>query len=133
MSLTVTPEIVEAARDDQLDDDAFIVCVRDSLPYAYNLVAELAAALPAERAGGRDFADNMIPPPDDTAQGQLLRAMASTSIRTALERHFGVAIAFQNCHRVGVFSPGAVGGKQHRAFISTRAQILNQRPELVNC
>src|SRR5262249_225297 len=122
-----------AARDDRLDDEAFIACVRDSLPYAYHLVAELAAALPGERAVGRDFADNLVPPPDDRAQGQLLRAMASTSIRSALARHFGVAIAFQKWQRVGVFTPRAVGGEQYNAFVSTRAQILNQRPELVNC
>jgi hypothetical protein len=133
MSLTVTSDIVEAAQEGRLDDEAFIACVRDSLPYAYNLVADLAAALPEQRAAGRDFADNLIPPPDGEAQGQLLRAMASTSIRSALERHFGVAIVFQNCHRVGVFAPPAVGGDQYSAFISTRAQILNQRPELVNC
>ena len=36
-------------------------------------------------------------------------------------------------HRVGVFAPAAVGGNQYNAFVSTRSQILNQRPELVNC
>jgi len=133
MSLTVTPELLAAAENDRMSDEDFLACVRASLPYAYDLVADLAERLPAARAAGRDFTDNLVAPPDDAAQGQLLRAMASSSIRAALERRFGVAIAFQNCHRVAVFAPEAVGGEQYRVFTSTRAQVLNQQPELVNC
>jgi len=125
MSLTVTPELVSAAQQGQLDDPAFVDCIRTSLPYAYGLVAGLAARVPA---GG--VADNQIAPPDDRTQGELLRAMASTSIRGALERHFAVRIAFQNCHRVAVFAPGAPG---YDEFTSPAAQVLNQKPELVNC
>ncbi|WP_131749371.1 SCO5389 family protein [Frankia sp. Cppng1_Ct_nod] len=134
MSLTVTPELVEAANRGHVDDDAFLACVRMSLPYAYDMVAQLAAELPEARADGRrDFADSLVPPPDDTAAGQLLRAMASTSIRGALERYFGVRIAFQNCHRVAVFAPGTTDGDQYRRFVSAEAQILNQQPGFVNC
>jgi len=44
---------------------------------------------------------------------------------------FGVRLAFQNCHRVAVFRPEA---EQARAdFITARSQILNQRPDLVDC
>jgi len=125
MSLTVTPELVAAAQNGQVDDAAFIDCIHTSLPYAYGVVAGLAERVPA--AG---VADNQVAPPDDGAQGELLRAMASTSIRGALERHFGVTIAFQNCHRVAVFAPGAPG---YDAFTSPEAQVLNQKPELVNC
>ena len=125
MSLAVTPELVEAAQQGQLDDGAFIDCVRTSLPYAYGVVAGLAGRVPA---GG--VADNQVAPPDDRTQGELLRAMASTSIRSALEQHFGVRIAFQNCHRVAVFAPGASG---YDEFTSPAAQVLNQTPELVNC
>ena len=53
------------------------------------------------------FVDNQVPPPDEQARGQLLRALASDAIRGPLERHFGVTLAFQNCHRVAVFpAPG---------------------------
>ncbi|GAA0349895.1 hypothetical protein GCM10010151_44500 [Actinoallomurus spadix] len=52
-------------------------------------------------------------------------------MRTALENHFGVRLAFQNCHRVAVFRPGA--DRAYRQFITARAQILNQKPELVDC
>jgi NAD(P)-binding Rossmann-like domain len=42
-----------------------------------------------------------------------------------------VRLAFQNCHRVAVFRPGA---EQARAdFITARSQLLNQRPEYVSC
>ncbi|MBL7493694.1 hypothetical protein I6A60_34990 [Frankia sp. AgB1.9] len=130
MSLTVPPQLLEQAERGAVDDEAFLACVRASLPYAYALVEGLAADLPAAE---RDFVDNQIPPADPAAQGQLLRAMASTSIRGALERHFAVTIAFQNCHRVAVFRPDTVEGDQYRAFVSTRSQVLNQQPGFVNC
>ena len=71
--------------------------------------------------------------PDERAPRELLRALASDSIRRALEGHFGVRLAFQNCQRVAVFRPGAEDGAAYREFTSVRAQLLNQRPELVNC
>lgn len=59
--------------------------------------------------------------------------LASDAIRGGLERHFGVKLAFQNCHRVAAFRPAAVGGDRYRAFVSPRGQLLNQSPELRNC
>ena len=58
-------------------------------------------------AGGGEFADNQVPPPDEAARGQLLRLMASDAMRAAIERHYGVRLAFQNCHRAAVFRPDA--------------------------
>jgi hypothetical protein len=63
----------------------------------------------------------------------LLRALASDAIRGGLERHFGVKLAFQNCHRVAAFGLSAVGGARYQAFISPRGQLLNQSPELRDC
>ena len=57
--------------------------------------------------------------------------MASDAMRAAVERHFGVRLAFQNCHRAAVFRPGAAAALAD--FTSARAQLLNQRPDLVNC
>jgi hypothetical protein len=54
-------------------------------------------------------------------------------MRGGLESHFGVKLAFQNCHRVAAFSPAAVDGDRYRAFISPRGQLLNQSPELRDC
>ncbi|WP_239346540.1 MULTISPECIES: SCO5389 family protein [unclassified Frankia] len=130
MSLTVSPELLAQAEHGSVDDDAFLACVRASLPYAYGLVERLAGELPA---ADRDFVDNQVPPADDAEQGQLLRALASTAIRGALERHFGVALAFQNCHRLAAFRPPAVASEQYRRFVSAESQVLNQQPGFVNC
>jgi uncharacterized protein len=128
MSLTVSPQLLQQARQGEIDDAAFVDCVRESLPYAWTVVTGVIDDL---RAGGGEFADNQTPPPDEVARGQLLRMMASDAMRAALERHFGVRLAFQNCHRVAAFRPGADGAYQE--FVTTRAQILNQKPELVDC
>jgi len=130
MSLTVPPALQDQAERGAVGDDEFVACVRDSLPYAYGLVAGLATDL---KESDREFVDNLVPPPDEQARGQLLRALASDAIRGSLERHFGVTLAFQNCHRVAAFRPGATGSPAHTAFTSIRGQILNQSPELVNC
>ncbi|ORT53511.1 SCO5389 family protein [Frankia sp. KB5] len=130
MSLTVPPDMVTAAAEGRLDDDEFLACVRESLPYAYGLVERLAAELPAS---DRDFADNLVPPQDEQARGQLLRALASNAIRGALERRFGVVLAFQNCHRLAAFRPETVDGTQYQRFVSIEGQVLNQQPELVDC
>ncbi|GAA3443067.1 SCO5389 family protein [Planomonospora venezuelensis] len=128
MSLTVSNDLLDQARAGEVDDEAFVACVRDSLPYAWALINDLVH----ERARtGAEFADNTVPPPDEAARGQLLRCLASDSMRGALERHFGVKLAFQNCHRVAVFDPSAT--KAHAEFVTARSQILNQSPELVDC
>lgn len=130
MSLTVPTELQEqAARGDVADED-FVACVRDSLPYAYTMIARLAGEL---SAGDREFVDNTVEPPDERARGQLLRALSSDAIRAALAQHFGVRLAFQNCHRVAVFRPGSETSATYREFVSVRSQLLNQTPELVNC
>jgi hypothetical protein len=61
-----------------------------------------------------------------------LRALASDSIRGSLERHLGIRLAFQNCHRVAAFRTGD-RGVVYQEFISPRAQLLNQTPALRNC
>ncbi|HEV2931898.1 MAG TPA: SCO5389 family protein [Streptosporangiaceae bacterium] len=128
MSLTVSPNLLDQARRGEVDDKSFTACIRASLPYAWRLVSELTGQL---RATGADVADNLVPPPDETARGQLLRMMASDAMRAAVERHFAVRLAFQNCHRAAVFRPDAVDAIAE--FTSARSQILNQGPELINC
>jgi hypothetical protein len=128
MSLTVTPDLLEQARRGEVDDVAFTDCIATSLPYAWQVISGLVEAL---RAGQADFADNQVPPPDEAARGELLRVLASDAMRGAIERRYGLRLAFQNCHRVAVFRPDA---EQARAdFITARSQLLNQRPELVSC
>jgi uncharacterized protein len=128
VSLTVSPELIAQAERGQVADAAFTDCIAGSLPYAWQLVTGLVGELSASGAG---LADNQVPPPDEAARGQLLRLMASDAMRGAVERRFGVRLAFQNCHRVGVFRPDATAA--YEEFVTARAQILNQQPELVDC
>src|SRR5579875_570074 len=141
VSLDVTPELLDQAARGDVDEDAFVATVRTSLPYAYELIDGLVADLhagglgyagDAGYAGGPGYASNQVPPPSEAERGQLLRAMASDAIRASLERHFGVRLAFQNCHRVAVFRPDT-DEAVYRQFTSPRAQILNQSPELRDC
>jgi uncharacterized protein len=128
MSLAVPADLLGQAQRGEVDDAAFLDCVRTSLPYAWNLITGLVAEV---EESGRDFTDNQVPPPDEAARGQLLRLMASDAMRAAVERRYGVRLAFQNCHRAAVFRPSATVALA--AFTSSRAQLLNQSPELVDC
>jgi hypothetical protein len=128
MSLTVPAGLLDQAQHGEVDDAAFVDCIASSLPYAWQVISGLIEDL---HAGGGDFADNHVPPPDEAARGQLLRLLASDAMRGAIERHYGVRLAFQNCHRAAVFRPGAT--RAHAEFITARSQILNQAPELTDC
>ena len=128
MSLAVPADLLAQAQRGPVEDAMFLDCVRDSLPYAWDMIAGLVKDL---EAGDGEFADNQVPPPDEAARGQLLRLMASDAMRAAVERHYGVRLAFQNCHRAAVFRPAAAEALAE--FTSARAQLLNQSPELVDC
>lgn len=128
MSLTVSPQLLHQAQSGDVDDAAFVDCIRTSLPYAWQVITGLVDDL---HRTGDAYADNQAPPPDEGARGQLLRMMASDAMRTALEEHFGVRLAFQNCHRAAAFRPDAE--REHQEFVTAHAQILNQKPELVDC
>ncbi|WP_194921023.1 SCO5389 family protein [Catenulispora rubra] len=130
MSLDVSPQLLAQAEAGDVDPAAFLDTVRTSLPYAYAMVADLAQDL---KSGTAEFADNQVPPPSEAERGQLLRAMASDAIRGSLERHFEIKLAFQNCHRVAAFRPGAESTQTYTKFTSQRAQLLNQSPEFRDC
>lgn len=128
MSLDVPAPVLRAAEHGPVDDATFLDVVRASLPYAWTVVEAAAAD-----RGDNPFGEHEVPPPSEQERGQLLRALASNAIRGALERHFGVVLAFQNCHRVAAFAPAAVDGPEYHAFTSVRGQLLNQSPELRDC
>jgi hypothetical protein len=130
MSLDVPTALLDRAERGEVTDAEFVACVRDSLPYAWKVISAVVTDL---HGGSATFADNTTPPPSETDRGQLLRALASDAIRGGLERHFGVKLAFQNCHRVAAFPLSAVDGDVYRSFISPREQLLNQSPELRDC
>jgi hypothetical protein len=129
MSLNVPAALIEQAQEGELRQEDFLACIKDSLPYAWQLIEGLATRLQQSDAA---FVDNLVPPPSEQARGQLLRVLASDAMRGALEKHFGVKLAFQNCHRVALFRHDEMG-QTYEEFISPRSQILNQKPELVDC
>lgn len=129
MSLTVSPTLLEKAQKGKMQQQDFLACIKDSLPYAWSLIEGLAGRLTQSTAS---FVDNQVPPPDEKARGQLLRVLASDAMRAAIEEHFGVKLAFQNCHRVALFRKDQLD-QVYDAFVSPQSQILNQKPELVDC
>jgi hypothetical protein len=129
MSLTVSPTLLEKAQAGKMQQQDFLACIKDSLPYAWSLIEGLASRLTQSTAS---FVDNQVPPPDEKARGQLLRVLASDAMRAAIEEHFGVKLAFQNCHRVALFRKDQLD-QVYEDFISPQSQILNQKPELVDC
>lgn len=134
MSLDVPPTLLRQAEEGTVDEADFVEAVRTSLPYAYDLIAGLVDELAADgESSDREFADNQVPPPSEAERGQLLRALASDAIRGSLERHFGVRLAFQNCHRVAAFRLAAADSDTYAKFTSIRAQLLNQSPLLRDC
>ena len=116
-----------------MSDTPTAVVTGASRGFGRAIAAALVAAAAADQATGRPFGEHEVPPPSEAERGQLLRALASNAIRGALERHHGVVLAFQNCHRVAAFAPAAVDGGAYRAFVSPRAQLLHQSPELRDC
>ncbi|HET6211755.1 MAG TPA: SCO5389 family protein [Micromonosporaceae bacterium] len=131
MSLDVPTALLERAHLGDVSDEEFVACVRESLPYAWQTVSAVVGTL--ELTPGAPFAQDATPPPSEVERGQLLRAFASDAIRGGLERHFGVRLAFQNCHRVAAFRPSATGSADYRDFVSPAAQLRNQSPELRDC
>jgi hypothetical protein len=109
-------------------DDEFVDCIRESLPYAWAMVVRLAKELEACDVSS---VQNVEVPPDDAAWGQMFRLVGSDAMRGAVECRFGVRMDFQNCCRVGLFRLDA--STEYAEFISPRAQLLNQRPDLLNC
>jgi hypothetical protein len=128
MSLMVTPDLLDQARSGKVNEADFIDCIADSLPYAWSMVSRLTREL---RDGPSSSAVNHEVPRTEQEWGQMFRMMASDSMRAAIERHYGVRLAFQNCCSVAVFDPEAEDARIE--FASPEAQVLNQKPELRNC
>jgi hypothetical protein len=129
MSLDVPAALIEQAKEGDIPLNEFLQCIKESLPYAWQLIESLASKLATSDTA---FVDNQVPPPNEQARGQLLRVLSSDSMRNAIEQHYGVKLAFQNCHRVALFRRDQLG-EIYDEFISPRSQILNQTPELRDC
>lgn len=80
MSLDVPTALLERAQQGEVDDTDFVDCVRMSLPYAWQVISGVVAALElAEQTS--EFADHETPPPT-----QRVRAWA-VATSAGLRRH----------------------------------------------
>ncbi|EGJ34809.1 MULTISPECIES: SCO5389 family protein [Moorena] len=130
MSLNITPELLKQAQEGEVNQEAFIESIRQSLPYAFGIVEDLAKRL---AQGQAEWVEHSVPPPTEQDRAQLLRMIGGDAIRGAVERYFGIKLAFQNCHKTAIFRPEALESPAYQDFISIRSQILNQTPELIHC
>ncbi|NEO41806.1 MAG: hypothetical protein F6J90_37980 [Moorea sp. SIOASIH] len=130
MSLNITPELLKQAQEGEVNQEAFIDSIRQSLPYAFGVVEDLAKQL---AQGEAQWVEHSVPPPTEQDRAQLLRMIGGDAIRGAVERYFGIKLAFQNCHKTAIFRPEALESPAYQDFISIRSQILNQTPELIDC
>ena len=130
MSLNVSASLIQQAEADRINPDAFVDSIRESLPYAWNIVDKLAHSIHQE---GMNWDNYAIAPPSEQARGQLLRMIGGDAIRSAVESHFDVKLAFQNCHNLAAFRRDRLDSPAYREFISIRSQILNQTPEMRDC
>lgn len=130
MTLSVLEPQVQRAADGKLNLAEFIDIIRQSLPLAYDTVERLAQGLEAGAGVVIEAPLHM----DAHLRDQLKSAFASTSMRTALERYFGIAeLGFQLCHAVGAASIEGMRTERWHRFISMEWQILNQHPLLRDC
>ncbi|MBW4668085.1 MAG: hypothetical protein KME60_11845 [Cyanomargarita calcarea GSE-NOS-MK-12-04C] len=129
MSLNVSVHLIDQAKVGKVNEVEFVESIRESLPYAWNIVEGLAERL----ARGEEWANHAVAPPSEKHRAQLLRMIGGDAIRGAVERHFGVKLAFQNCHNVALFRPENLNSPVYLDFISVESQILSQTPELVDC
>jgi hypothetical protein len=130
MSLNVSEDLIRQAQAGDVDESAFVEAIRHSLPYAWNIVEKLSQSIEQE---GSMWANYAIAPPNEQSRAQLLRMVGGDAIRSAVESHFKLKLAFQNCHNLAVFRPEALESAAYRSFTSIQSQILNQTPELKDC
>ena len=95
MSLNVSETLLQQAAAGDVDEQAFVETIRQSLPYAWNIVEKLSYSI---HQNGEEWAYYAVAPPSEQARGQLLRMVDGDAIRGAVERHLNVKLAFQNCH-----------------------------------
>lgn len=130
MSLTVPAPMVQQALEGEVSEQDFVAVIRESLPNAWRIVESLVER---RNETGSSLEAFGAEPMDEPTRGELLRMLAGTAIRRAVERHFGVELLFQNCTNVAVCERGQSDSADAAEFTSIRSQILNQKPDLVMC
>ena len=130
MSLTVRSEMIEQAGRSRVDESEFVAVVQTSLPRAWQIVDGLVDKL---KSGDNALESYGSGPMDEATRGELLRMLAGTAIRRAVERHFGITLLFQNCNNVALVPAGQEGSLDAQEFCSIESQILNQQPQYPMC
>lgn len=131
MSLTVDSVTLEKAAAGDLSDDDFEVLIAESLPWAHRAIWEAIARW--QVADVMDIRIHAAVPPSAVQRAELLRLMASTSMREYMERQYSVSLGFINCHYVVVGAAGVKDSPEWQTAVSPTNQVLMQRPELVDC
>src|SRR5690554_8110297 len=109
MSLEVPAALLARAEAGPVDDAEFVGCVRESLPYAWQVVSAVAGRL-ADAPPDQPYAVHATPPPSEAHRGPLLRAPAADAIRGGVEGDLGGRLAFRHCRPGGPLRPADVGG-----------------------
>ena len=110
MSLDVSPVLLEKAQTGDVREDEFLACIHESLPYAWQLIADLARQL---RSGEEPFVDNQIPPPNEHARGQLnLNAKSDDPERFCRGRP--TSDRFEGENAAGAHTQEGISGKRTR-------------------
>lgn len=130
MSLDVPAEMVEQAEQGRINASDFVRVIKGSLPRAWAIVEKLVAT---RQQSDKTLVAYGSGPMDEETRGQLLRMLAGTAIRQAVERHFGVGLLFQNCHNVAVVKEGSQSSQEAQTFTSAESQVKNQKPEYQHC
>jgi len=66
MSLNVSASLIQQAEADQIDSNAFVASIRESLPYAWNIAEKLAHSIHQEGMAWDNYA---VGPPSEQARG----------------------------------------------------------------
>lgn len=132
MSLQVDGSLLEKAMLQGVSDEDLVGCVETSLPFAHDHIMGVINRAKDSHEGWAYHEPDQI---TEEQRGQMLRAYASTAIRNAYERIFGVTLVFQNCHRGAAFltEKSRFNRAAYEVFVSPRTQVLAQSPEKVHC
>jgi len=90
----------------------------------------------AAAAFGRRLAASgrrVVPPPSEAERGQLPGPWPATRSAARWNATTAWCSPSRTATAVTAFDPAAVDGASYRAFISPRAQLLHQSPELRDC
>ena len=112
---------IETANESGLEA-ALLEAFKRDLPLGFARVEALVAKQKENKGRAMMDADSKT----DEAK-QFIRLLGADVPRRVLEKHFGVKLAFYNCHK------GVAAEDEKKLNISAREQILAQDPAFIDC